>query len=161
VYSKAPTAASRPSHQRRPPPISYARSLPLSKALKPEVLIAYQMNGRDLRPDHGYPVRVIVPGHFGMASVTWLTRIEALRAPFQRYWQTTDAGTFLPWRFLLWNIRLGGTLKCSPVTFSFPPSDGLQSSLVFPSGLARPRSLRRATGEPSGVGRCLNPLKVA
>jgi DMSO/TMAO reductase YedYZ molybdopterin-dependent catalytic subunit len=75
-----------------PTPVSYARSLPLSKALKPEVLIAYQMNGRDLRPDHGYPVRAIVPGHFGMASVKWLTRIEAVRAPFQGYWQTTDYG---------------------------------------------------------------------
>jgi DMSO/TMAO reductase YedYZ molybdopterin-dependent catalytic subunit len=75
-----------------PAPISYARSLPRSKAVKPEVLIAYQMNGRDLRPDHGYPVRAIVPGHFGMASVKWLTRIEAVCVPFQGYWQTSDYG---------------------------------------------------------------------
>jgi len=75
-----------------PAPISYARSLPRTKAVKPEVLIAYQMNGRDLRPDHGYPVRAIVPGHFGMASVKWLTRIEAVRVPFQGYWQTSDYG---------------------------------------------------------------------
>ena len=75
-----------------PGPISYARSLPLSKALQEEVLIAYQMNGRDLRPDHGYPVRAIVPGHFGMASVKWLTRIEAVYEPFQGYWQTSDYG---------------------------------------------------------------------
>ena len=75
-----------------PGQISYARSLPLSKALQGEVLIAYQMNGRDLRPDHGYPVRAIVPGHFGMASVKWLTRIEAVYEPFQGYWQTSDYG---------------------------------------------------------------------
>jgi DMSO/TMAO reductase YedYZ molybdopterin-dependent catalytic subunit len=73
-----------------PGPISYARSLPRSKALKPEVLIAYQMNGRELRPDHGFPVRAIVPGHFGMASVKWLTRIEAVREPFRGYFQTSD-----------------------------------------------------------------------
>jgi DMSO/TMAO reductase YedYZ molybdopterin-dependent catalytic subunit len=75
-----------------PGPISYARSLPLNKALQEEVLIAYQMNGRDLSRDHGYPVRAIVPGHFGMASVKWLTRIDAVREPFQGYWQTSDYG---------------------------------------------------------------------
>src|ERR1700738_4274084 len=42
-----------------------------------EVLIAYQMNGRDLPKDHGYPARAIVPGHYGMASVKWLTHIYA------------------------------------------------------------------------------------
>jgi DMSO/TMAO reductase YedYZ molybdopterin-dependent catalytic subunit len=73
-----------------PRPISYARSLPRDKAMRREVLIAYQMNGQDLTPDHGYPVRAIVPGHFGMASVKWLTRIRAVRQPFQGYWQTSD-----------------------------------------------------------------------
>jgi len=73
-----------------PVPISYARSLPREKAIQPEVLIAYKMNGRDLRPDHGYPVRAIVPGHYGMASVKWLTRIHAVREPFPGYWQTSD-----------------------------------------------------------------------
>src|SRR2546426_1258871 len=69
-----------------PGPISYARSLPRDKAIQQEVLIAYQMNGRDLPQDHGYPVRAIVPGHYGMASVKWLTRIYAvLREPFQGY----------------------------------------------------------------------------
>src|SRR6267378_1336751 len=75
-----------------PGPISYARSLPRDKALRPEVLIAYQMNGRDLPLEHGYPVRAVVPGHYGMASVKWLTRIHALREPFQGYWQTSDYG---------------------------------------------------------------------
>src|SRR6476646_10024239 len=65
-----------------PGPISYARSLPQDKAMQREVLIAYQMNGRDLPLDHGYPVRAIVPGHYGMASVKWLTRIRAVREPF-------------------------------------------------------------------------------
>jgi DMSO/TMAO reductase YedYZ molybdopterin-dependent catalytic subunit len=75
-----------------PGPIAYARSLPIKKAMQPEVLIAYQMNGRDLPPDHGYPLRAIVPGHYGMASVKWLTRIQVVREPFQGYWQTSDYG---------------------------------------------------------------------
>src|ERR1700754_819849 len=73
-----------------PDPISYAWSLPRAKAIQPEVLIAYQMNGRDLPRDHGFPVRAIVPGHYGMASVKWLTRIQAVREPFHGYWQTSD-----------------------------------------------------------------------
>jgi DMSO/TMAO reductase YedYZ molybdopterin-dependent catalytic subunit len=73
-------------------PISYARSLPRKKAIQREVLIAYQMNGHDLPRDHGYPVRAVVPGHYGMASVKWLTRIHAVREPFQGYWQTSDYG---------------------------------------------------------------------
>ena len=75
-----------------PGSISYARSLPRDKALQREVLIAYQMNGRDLPQDHGYPVRAVVPGHYGMASVKWLTRIQAVREPFRGYWQTSDYG---------------------------------------------------------------------
>ena len=73
-----------------PGAISYSRSLPRDKAVCREVLIAYQMNGCDLPLDHGYPVRAIVPGHFGMASVKWLTRIHAVREPFEGYWQTSD-----------------------------------------------------------------------
>jgi DMSO/TMAO reductase YedYZ molybdopterin-dependent catalytic subunit len=73
-----------------PTPISYVWSLPRAKALRPEVLIAYQMNGRDLPRDHGFPVRAIVPGHYGMASVKWLTGIRAVHEPFHGYWQTSD-----------------------------------------------------------------------
>jgi DMSO/TMAO reductase YedYZ molybdopterin-dependent catalytic subunit len=75
-----------------PRPVSYARSLPRSKAVQREVLIAYRMNGCDLPLDHGYPVRAVVPGHYGMASVKWLTRIHAVREPFRGYWQTSDYG---------------------------------------------------------------------
>jgi DMSO/TMAO reductase YedYZ molybdopterin-dependent catalytic subunit len=50
------------------------------------------MNGRDLTIDHGYPLRAIVPGHYGMASVKWLTHIHAVREPFPGYWQTSDYG---------------------------------------------------------------------
>ena len=82
-----------PKEEPRPPgPISYARSIPSARAMEPDVLIAYQMNGRDLTPDHGYPLRAIVPGYYGMSSVKWLTDIVAATQPFQGYWQTSDYG---------------------------------------------------------------------
>jgi DMSO/TMAO reductase YedYZ molybdopterin-dependent catalytic subunit len=73
-----------------PQPISFARSITRAKALGGDVLIAYEMNGQELPLHHGFPVRAIVPGHYGMASVKWLTHIEAVREPFLGYWQTTD-----------------------------------------------------------------------
>jgi DMSO/TMAO reductase YedYZ molybdopterin-dependent catalytic subunit len=82
-----------PKEEPKPPgPISYARSIPRKRAMQSDVLIAYQMNGRDLTPDHGYPLRAIVPGYYGMASVKWLTDIVATTQPFQGYWQTSDYG---------------------------------------------------------------------
>src|SRR5450830_422016 len=63
----------------------YARSLPLHEALRPEVLLAYEMNGRPLEPQHGAPLRLLVPGWYGMTSVKWLTRIEAVTEPFDGY----------------------------------------------------------------------------
>jgi DMSO/TMAO reductase YedYZ molybdopterin-dependent catalytic subunit len=71
-------------------PIPFARSLPLAKARQDEVLLAFRMNGADLPPAHGFPVRAIVPGWYGMASVKWLTRLIVTDAPFQGFWQTTD-----------------------------------------------------------------------
>src|SRR3954468_945539 len=80
-----------PKEEPMPPvPISYTWNLPRTKALRSEVLIAYQMNGRELPRDHGFPVRAIVPGHYGMASVKWLTGIQAVREPFHGYWLTSD-----------------------------------------------------------------------
>ncbi|MCU1335875.1 MAG: sulfite oxidase-like oxidoreductase [Bryobacterales bacterium] len=79
-----------PAEPPKPPdPISYSRSVPLDKALE-DVLIAYGMNGVDLPHDHGFPVRAIVPGHYGMASVKWLTQVLVLEEQFQGYWQTSD-----------------------------------------------------------------------
>src|SRR5258705_4835295 len=72
-------------------PISYSRSVPLAKAFD-DVLIAYLMNGVEIPPYHGFPVRAIVPGHYGMASVKWLTHVAVLEEQFQGYWQTTDYG---------------------------------------------------------------------
>jgi sulfane dehydrogenase subunit SoxC len=66
---------------------SYERSLALSEATRPEVLIAYEMNGHPLEPQHGFPLRLIVPGWYGMTSVKWLTAIEVLTEPFEGFQQ--------------------------------------------------------------------------
>jgi DMSO/TMAO reductase YedYZ molybdopterin-dependent catalytic subunit len=80
-----------PKEEPKPPgAISYARSIARQRALEPDVLLTYAMNGRDLTLDHGYPLRAVVPGQYGMASVKWLTDIIATTQPFQGYWQTSD-----------------------------------------------------------------------
>ena len=63
----------------------YQRSLSVDEAARDEVLLAYLMNGEPLQPQHGYPLRLVVPGWYGMASVKWLDRIEAIREPFKGY----------------------------------------------------------------------------
>lgn len=63
----------------------YQRSLSIPEAMREEVLLAFRMNGEPLPPQHGYPLRLIVPGWYGMASVKWLTRIEAIPRPFEGY----------------------------------------------------------------------------
>ena len=66
---------------------NYERSLPLAEALRDEVLLAYEMNGEPLPPQHGAPLRLVVPGWYGMASVKWLERITVLDRPFDGYQQ--------------------------------------------------------------------------
>jgi DMSO/TMAO reductase YedYZ molybdopterin-dependent catalytic subunit len=60
----------------------YQRALPLAEALRPEALLAYEMNGAPLPPQHGYPVRLVIPGWYGMAQVKWLRSITLLPQPF-------------------------------------------------------------------------------
>ena len=66
---------------------SYERSLPLDEALRDDVLLAYEMNGGPLLPQHGFPLRLVVPGWYGMTHVKWLTRITAVAEPFTGYQQ--------------------------------------------------------------------------
>src|SRR5204862_3497241 len=67
--------------------IAYERSLPLADATRDDVLLAYTMNGDELPREHGAPLRLLVPGWYGMASVKWLRRIEAVARPFDGYQQ--------------------------------------------------------------------------
>lgn len=68
----------------------YARSLPLEKAVHPHTILALYKNGKPLTYRHGFPLRLIVPGWYGMASVKWLRRITVLNQPFQGPFQSLD-----------------------------------------------------------------------
>jgi sulfane dehydrogenase subunit SoxC len=63
----------------------YERSLPLAAALDDSVLLAWGINGEPLPPQHGFPLRLLVPGWYGMTSVKWLTRITVVDRPFEGY----------------------------------------------------------------------------
>ena len=69
-------------------PIRFERSLSLDDARDSGALLAYAMNGEPLPVQHGYPLRVIVPGWYSVTSVKWLTDIEVIGAPFEGFFQT-------------------------------------------------------------------------
>jgi DMSO/TMAO reductase YedYZ molybdopterin-dependent catalytic subunit len=66
----------------------YERSLPLAEAMREDVLLAFEMNGAPLLPQHGFPLRLVVPGWYGMTHVKWLSRISVLAEPFEGYQQS-------------------------------------------------------------------------
>jgi DMSO/TMAO reductase YedYZ molybdopterin-dependent catalytic subunit len=68
--------------------VHFERSLSLGVALTSEVLLAYAMNGEPLPAQHGFPLRAIVPGWYGVASVKWLTRVNVVSRRFGGFFQT-------------------------------------------------------------------------
>lgn len=74
----------------------FGGSIPLSKALNAEVILAYEMNGETLPPMHGFPLRTIVPGYIGARSVKWLERITVQDEPSQNYFQRHAYRLFAP-----------------------------------------------------------------
>jgi DMSO/TMAO reductase YedYZ molybdopterin-dependent catalytic subunit len=95
---------------------SYARSLPLDAV--DEALLAYEMNGQPLPPQHGFPLRLVVPGWYGMTNVKWLARIDLLDAPHGGY-QNAQA----------YRLRQTEDEDGEPVTRMLP------RSLVVPPGI--------------------------
>jgi len=71
------------------------RPIPVAKALD-DVILAYEMNGEPLPPDHGFPVRVIVPHWAGIASIKWVGQIEVSATPLVSYWNTQAYRLFGP-----------------------------------------------------------------
>ncbi|MGZ5301889.1 MAG: sulfite oxidase [Actinomycetota bacterium] len=63
----------------------YERSLSVADATRHEVIVAYELNGHPLPPQHGFPVRLLVPGWYGMTSVKWLRSITAVAEPFDGF----------------------------------------------------------------------------
>lgn len=80
-------ADSGPAHGRRTP---FARSLPLPVALHPDTLLATRMDGAPLTPEHGAPVRLVVPGRYAVADVKWLVGARAVTEPFTGVFQTEE-----------------------------------------------------------------------
>lgn len=116
----------------------YERSLPLAEARGDGVLLAYAMNGAPLPPQHGFPLRLVVPGWYGMAHVKWLGAITALTEPFAGYQQAVG-------------YRL------------YDSEEDVAAGIGAPVTRMRPRSLTRPPGIPDfltrertvDAGRCL------
>uniref|UniRef100_I1N788 Sulfite oxidase n=1 Tax=Glycine max TaxID=3847 RepID=I1N788_SOYBN len=88
----------------------YKASIPLSQATNPEadVLLAYEMNGEPLNRDHGYPLRVVVPGVIGARSVKWLEDINIIEEECQGFFMQKDYKMFPPsvnWDNIDWSTR--------------------------------------------------------
>ena len=116
---------------------AYERSLPLADALRDEVLLAYAINGQPLPPQHGFPLRLIVPGWYGMTHVKWLHAIAVVDRPFQG-WQQTDS----------YRIRRSEDELGEPVTRMLP------RALLVPPGIpdffTRTRFLEAGAGVLEG-----------
>jgi sulfane dehydrogenase subunit SoxC len=72
-----------------------ARSIPINRALD-DALIVYAQNGEPLRPEQGYPIRLLIPGYEGNANVKWLRRIKVGMDPFMTRWETSKYTDPLP-----------------------------------------------------------------
>jgi sulfane dehydrogenase subunit SoxC len=96
----------------------YARSLPLDEAMRNEMLLAYEVNGQPLPPQHGYPLRLVVPGWYGMTHVKWLRSIEVVAEPFLGWQQQ-----------LAYRIHITEEDEGTPVTRMQP------RSLLVPPGI--------------------------
>nr|WP_046867997.1 sulfite oxidase [Microvirga massiliensis] len=73
-----------------PGPVAFARSIPMRKAMSDDVLLAYAMNDEPLAVHHGYPLRAVVGGWYGMAWIKWVQEIRVVERPFLGYWQARD-----------------------------------------------------------------------
>jgi sulfite oxidase len=116
----------------------FAGSIPLEKALADEVLLAYEMNGEPLEPEHGFPLRAVVPGYVGARSVKWLSEISVRSSPSSSFFQTTDY-----------------TLDGSPL------GEGALNSAICDGGLVRGGRSRVEGYAVSGAGRPLDRVEVS
>ena len=97
---------------------NYERSLTLGDAMCEEIFLAYEMNGVPLPPQHGSPLRLVVPDWYGMASVKWLKEIRAIKEPFEGVQQA-----------LAYNYQSSEDDPGTPVTRKHP------HALMVPSGI--------------------------
>lgn len=108
------------------PPQGFGASIPLAKAQRSEVLLAWAMNGAPLPAVHGGPVRVVVPGYIGARSVKWVNRISVRHAPSDNYFQAIDY-RLLPADADVTQARPGEGLALGPIALTsdiLSPGDG-------------------------------------
>ncbi|HEX3152480.1 MAG TPA: sulfite oxidase [Gemmataceae bacterium] len=115
------------SDPKSPGIINFAHSVPIEKAQKDDVLLAYMMNGEALPLSHGYPLRAVIGGWYGMASVKWLKRIVVTDKPFQGFFQSLDYSYF---------VRRDGLPTLIPVTTIQPKAVMARPGLgeIIPAG---------------------------
>jgi DMSO/TMAO reductase YedYZ molybdopterin-dependent catalytic subunit len=114
----------------------YARSLTLDEAMREDVLLVWAVNGQPLPPQHGFPIRLIVPGWYGMTSVKWLRRITATAEPFDGF------------QMRAYRLRLEEDEEGVPVTRMLPRA--LMIPPGFPDFLTRERYLAAGLCELRG-----------
>ena len=123
--------------------VRWARPMPLAKAMDPATILALSMNGAPLPPDHGFPVRVVVPGWVGSSSVKWVGRIEVVA---EKVWVRSNTTSYVlvgdPWP-----------------QDRYAPADGAPITTgVIKSALALPRPARLAPGRHRVRGFAYSPL---
>jgi DMSO/TMAO reductase YedYZ molybdopterin-dependent catalytic subunit len=97
----------------------YTDSIHLTKALEPTTLLAVRMNSETLPQEHGFPVRMLVPGIYGMKHCKWLTRIEVVNYDYQGYWQQRGWSDAAPVRMTsrIDTPLTGSTIKAHQTTY--------------------------------------------
>lgn len=67
----------------------YTEGIPVMEAMHPDTMLAYEINGERLPFSHGFPLRMLIPGYFGMKNPKWITKIEAVSTNFTGYWEAS------------------------------------------------------------------------
>jgi DMSO/TMAO reductase YedYZ molybdopterin-dependent catalytic subunit len=111
-----------------PGAIPFDRGIPLAKAKADETVLAWEMNGAPLTPAHGFPLRAVVGGWYGMAAVKWLVRVVVTDRPYTGFWQTID--------YSRWDRGGAGLPQLVPLTDIQPKAVVLSPGLggVVPAG---------------------------
>src|SRR5438046_8931378 len=97
----------------------FGGSFPLERASRPDVLLAYEINGSPLPPVHGFPLRVVVTGYIGARSVKWLRSVAVAAAPSENYFQAHAYKLFPP------SVRAHTADWNAGVTLTAPPASAV------------------------------------
>src|SRR5215469_9173059 len=115
----------------------YSDSIPPDRALLDGTILAYEMNGAPLNQTHGFPLRLIVPGIYGMKNVKWITSIEAVDYDFKGYWQKRGWDDRAEYKTMSRIDAPGSSIKNAPTTIAgiaFAGDRGIQRVQVSTNG---------------------------